>query len=555
MNRNLKVHSFLLVFWITTGLILRLIHLGSKPIWSDEFATLVFSLGHGFRGIPLDQLIELETLLTPLRLDSGIHLRAVSEHLFTESNHPPVYFMLTHLWVKLFSNSGEFVSIWGARSLSTILGTVSIPMMFGLGWIGFYSLTVGQFAAALMAVSPFGVYLAQEARHYTLAMLLIMASLMCLMIALREVQQQKSLPSWFVLLWIGINTLGIAVHFFFGVVLGAIGLVTLWFWLLKLPRSPAWLGICQAAVGSMIGGLIWLPILFKISSSDDGLISWIFYGEPSQDFIEPLLRIFVWIVTMVVIFPVENQSLGLTLFSATGMLSLFGIGIYLIVQGQKYIPHFWDLPRQILIGTLLSILVIFLITTYGFRIDLTLASRYQFTYFPVVISLFSVYLSLVWQSPKNPQHLRKLVGLILIAGLFSSLMVINNLAYQKPDRSDLVAGAIAPTLSVTTPSLIATVYKNHEQIGEMMGIAWELKQLEPTRNQPQFLLAQKSGDPSIPVRTLNQVLSTISRPLNLWTVNFSAPQELEGQNCFQDEGSKSRVSGYYFRMYQCLPDN
>ena len=41
-------HPVLLLLWIGIGTIVRFAHLTAKPPWTDEFATLVFSLGHSF---------------------------------------------------------------------------------------------------------------------------------------------------------------------------------------------------------------------------------------------------------------------------------------------------------------------------------------------------------------------------------------------------------------------------------------------------------------------------------------------------------------------------
>ncbi|MEB3343344.1 hypothetical protein [Okeania sp.] len=117
---------------------------------------------------------------------------------------------------------------------------------------------------------------------------------------------------------------------------------------------------------------------------------------------------------------------------------------------------------------------------------------------------------------------------------------MNNLAYQTPDRSDLVASTIAKTLTSEIPTLIATVEKTHEQTGEMMSIAWELKKLIPIENYPMFLLANKSGDGNIPVNTLSQTLAQLPKPLNLWLVNFAAPFQPETQNCIFNPESKSK---------------
>jgi len=62
-------------------------------------------------------------------------------------------------------------------SAITKLFWVRLRFQLSLAWAGWFrSRLVGQIAAAMMAVSPYGIYLAQEARHYTLAILLIIAS-------------------------------------------------------------------------------------------------------------------------------------------------------------------------------------------------------------------------------------------------------------------------------------------------------------------------------------------------------------------------------------------
>ncbi len=151
-------HFVLLLVWLAIGTGLRFTHLASKPPWNDEFSTLVFSLGNSFRTVPLDRAIALDTLLMPLQPNPEAGIRAVIHHLMTDSTHPPVYFVLTHLWTKLFPIEDGLVSVWAARSLSAILGAASIPAIFGLGSLAFRSRLVGQMAAAMMAVSPYGIY-------------------------------------------------------------------------------------------------------------------------------------------------------------------------------------------------------------------------------------------------------------------------------------------------------------------------------------------------------------------------------------------------------------
>ncbi len=50
---------------------------------------------------------------------------------------------------------------------------------------------MGQLAAAMMATSPFGICLAQEARHYTLAILWVITSIGCLVIVINKIILNK----------------------------------------------------------------------------------------------------------------------------------------------------------------------------------------------------------------------------------------------------------------------------------------------------------------------------------------------------------------------------
>ncbi len=218
-------HPLLCLILFIIGLCLRLANLTGKSPWTDEFSTLVFSLGNSFLPVPLDQAIAPDILLQPLQPQPGANIVDVWAHLSSETNHPPLYFALAHWWMQLFPTQNGLVSLWGARSLAAIFGAASSPAIYALGWLTFRSRLVGHLAAAMMAISPFAIFLAQEARHYTLAILWVIASLACLVVVTRHIQNRSQLPIWIALSWVGINALGIATHYFFALTLCAEALV------------------------------------------------------------------------------------------------------------------------------------------------------------------------------------------------------------------------------------------------------------------------------------------------------------------------------------------
>lgn len=553
-----RSHLLLLLIWILLGAFLRFSHLAAKPPWADEWATLVFSLGNSFLTVPLENIISLDTLMQPLQLKDDLSLGDVVDNLLSESTHPPVYFVLTHLWIKLFSTQGGLVSITVARSLSALLGVMAIPAIFALSNLVAESLVFCQIAAALMAFSPYGVYLAQETRHYTLAILLIMASVACLLVAIKCLKKKQALPLKIVLFWIVINSLGVATHYFFALALVTEVLV-LGIWLIKnnkytpfsLQNSP-WRGISLAILGTVAGCSVWIWTWLNIPNNQ--LTDWTKHGNPlGSEFLEPIGRIIAWITTMILLLPIEGTSQWITVLSVIIVILVMFLLLKMAIQYFKTSAIF--LVRDVIYNYIISAIgLIFCFVYLGDR-DLTLAARFQFFYFPVVLILVAAILDYCWQK-KGSKQTKNIVIIVLAIAFCGSLSVVNNYAYQKPDRSDLVVPVIreAQQENPAIPVLIATVHKTHEQTGEMMGIAWEwLKQIDSKVTQPKFiLLHKKQNTPEQDVtNSLRQQLAKLDRPFDIWVVNFSVPTGLKSQNCLADLDYKRRVSGYRYRLFHC----
>ena len=543
------VHLVLLLLWIILGASLRFALLDSKPPWNDELATLVFSLGNSFRSLPLNQPIALETLLAPLQPNPVHTIGDVINRLMTESTHPPVYFMLTHLWLKLFPTDGGLVSVWTARSLSALFGVAAIPAMFGLGWLIFRSHWAGQAAAALIAVSPYGIYLAQEARHYTLAVLVIIASLSCWTMGIRLLTVKTPLSSELCFAWIGINSLGVAVHYFYGLVLGAEAIVLAGFGVSAFRKrelgSPIWLRLYAVAIGTLSGALVWLPAWQRVS--DNQLTEWIYDKTFLASWINPIARLVGWMLTMLTVLPVEGVSTGIAIASA---LIMFAYAVWLCWLARQGLKTILSYPVRLTVRAIgrvgAAALGLILCLTYEFHADLTIAARYQFIYFPVLVVLVggSVGLHLA------DRRFRLAIGLLLLP-LLGSLTVVNNFAYQKPDRPDQLVPIIRATSQV--PVLIATAHQTHEQTRELMGLALEYRRqvganLAPT---PQFLLAHLEPNSNTAVEVLQQVAAQSPRPFDLWTVNFLPTVQPVINTCTLDSIDRLKMHGYDYRLYHC----
>lgn len=557
-------HPLLLLVWVLVGAGLRFTHLAAKPLWSDEISTLVFSLGNSVRALPLDQAIDLNRLLLPLQPHPTATLGDVIRYLTTESNHPPAYFLLNHLWLKLFPVQDGLVSVWAARSLPVLFGIMAIPASFGLGWVAFRSRLVGQLAAMLMAVSPFGIYLAQEVRHYTLAILLMIASLSCLVVAVRGLVDRTPISLPLCLVWIVVNGCGIAVHFFVALTLAAEALVLLSLagWQLATQRRlhPTWWRIGAVFAATAIGGLVWLPTWQNIP--DSGLTKWIYKSDPVNKWLGSPLRLVVWLVSMVTLLPVESRQLPVAIVSAILLISFLIWLLPTLIPALRRLSQSFPASMLALGGFGLAAIGLFLAIAYGIGADLTVAARYHFVYFPAVIVLLGAALAVCWQpslltteAERSPQldsmkskfKGKQIVVGVALMGAISGGLVVTNQVFQKPHRADLLAAEISQTSPV--PVLVAMTNGNDLRFREMIALGYEFNRnpLAATLT-PRFLLATVRPDPAMAIVTLERTIAQLPLPLDVWTVNYT-PDQVRG--CQIDRQHSASVNGYKYRRFRC----
>ncbi len=437
-------HPLLLVVWIAIGAGLRFTQLAGKSPWTDEFATLVFSLGNTYQTVPLDQAISLETLLQPLQPNNSAGASVVIHHLVTEDHHPPLYFVLAHWWMQLFPTSDEYISLWVARSLPALFGVISIPAVYGLGFLAFHSRLVAQLAAAMMAVSPYGIFLTQEARHYALGILWVIASLCCLVVAVQHLKRHRPLPIGVALCWVVVNSLGMATHYFFSLTLCAEAIALIGFGILggrfipglrkflpvasdphrsfseeepQTPQSPVstsrsyWGRIFAVAAGTLVGCLVWIPVWQ--ASHDSQMTQWIMTGASPTGrnwvlhtlltLINPIFQSLAAWITMVSLLPVEASALPVVIASGAVMIGFFLWALPIFYRGLKAQLEQPEtrLATGVLGGFVLGAIAIFFSITYFLRTDLTRGARYNFVYFPAVIVLLGAAIAISWNSSER----------------------------------------------------------------------------------------------------------------------------------------------------------
>ena len=168
-------------------------------VWILAFAV---TLGAAVRLASLDhQSFDHDEAVTAGRvLAPGI--RDTLEVVRDGERSPPLYYLVAWLWSKPFG-TGEI----GLRSLTALIGGLTVPVAW---WAGreLASPRAGLLAAAFVAVNPCLVWYSQEARSYSLLVLLTAIAIAALACALRR---SETRGIW---IWTGASALALCSHYF-----------------------------------------------------------------------------------------------------------------------------------------------------------------------------------------------------------------------------------------------------------------------------------------------------------------------------------------------------
>jgi uncharacterized membrane protein len=144
-GRTISKYNVALLVIILIGLFLRVYDLGTQSIWYDESSSV--------------WIAKMSFLSQVVQATRSFELA------------PPLYFIILHYWIALFGTSEVAL-----RSLSALFGVLAIPVIYVLGRRLFND-EVGLLAALILALSSFNIWYSQEARMYSLMVLLALLSM------------------------------------------------------------------------------------------------------------------------------------------------------------------------------------------------------------------------------------------------------------------------------------------------------------------------------------------------------------------------------------------
>jgi uncharacterized membrane protein len=236
----------------------------------------------------------------------------------------PLYFVATRFWVQLF---GDSVAV--TRSMSAVFSLLALPCMYWLCLELFESSLTAWLAVSLLAISPFQLVYAQEARPYSLFVSIILVSSAALLRGMRL----KSNSSWAI--YAVTVALGFYTHLLFVLVVLGHGIYVAI--LEKLRFNKTVIGYFLAASAGFIALSPWAVVYLINSPNVSNKTEWLYKKTPFSDLAKN------WVLN------ISRQ--------------FFDVGVYS------------DLPRLYFLLTIPVILIILIIVGYSFYLLLSQTER------------------------------------------------------------------------------------------------------------------------------------------------------------------------------------
>lgn len=430
--------AFLIALFLSLGVLFRGINLDQKVFWVDEVATVVRAAGYT-RSEVIAQLADGRphtpaALLSYQQLAANRTLADTIHALARSPEHAPLYFLLSRFWMQIWGSS-----VTAVRSLSVLSSLLTLPCVYWFCQVLFGSVHVSRVAVLLMAVSPFFVAYAQEARPYSLWMLTVVVCSGTLLQAIRL----QTTRSW------AVYTLALTVSLYTSL-LSALLAVGQGIYLVQVSQSAS----LRRFLGSAgVAAMAFLPWVWVIGQHWDTLganTTWM------RTALNPLVMLAIWLYSFAVLFfdvPVVAQ----------GWVAVAQAGIAASVLAMVGCAIYWLRKRPDQLGFLLIALCL-PIPTALILLDLIFQGQASATTRYLMPSQFGVliatagFLALPLARPVSQQfkQVRQiLLTFLILLSLVSGLGNLNRSPDYQKDRNRANPAIAAIINQSTQPILLA----------------------------------------------------------------------------------------------------
>ena len=436
---------------IVLGIFFRITNIGEKIYTVDEVRGILRASGYTSQELVAEVSIGNPITAASLQMyqlpTDQRRLSDAVNALKGNPEHPPLYYLLARFCMQLFTSSTA------ARGLAALMGILALLSMYWLCLELFQSADIAWIGAGLMAISPFHVLLASEARQYTLWGLLATGSSAFLLRALRS---NRPGP------WVGYGvavTLGLYTHLFFVWIILSQGLYVLILEKFKLTQR-----VWRYMATLLLCGLAFVPWVTVILGNLDRLAETTKWASRYNTGL--LDRLAFWLTNIAIGFVDFNGSVGLKNPIVYLVLALVFSCIYLLC---RYTPWQVWLFVLLLMGVTALGQIVPDLMLGGRR---SLLSRYSLTSYiglemAVAFGIYHTWQRILQRDPPPSQqrffksgvlsknfHALHRCGtvLIVILGIISSGLVSQSLDWGKGSSS--LNLAIAPIVNAAPAPLV-----------------------------------------------------------------------------------------------------
>lgn len=247
--------QLLVVILLVFGVFFRFVNLDQKLYWFDEVYTSLRIAGYTATEVVQEVFNGQEIGPQDLKKYQSVSIKrglpdTVRSLVLEDPHQTPLYYLIARWWAQWFGDS-----VTSLRSLSALISLLAFPCIYWLCIELFNSSTVGKVAVALIAVSPFHVLYAQEARPYALWTVAILLSSAALLRALR-IQTNLAWGAYAATVILGVYS-----HLFFLLVM-----VSYIIYIFVTKEARFGKNIVNYLFASLLGLVAFAPWLFVINS-------------------------------------------------------------------------------------------------------------------------------------------------------------------------------------------------------------------------------------------------------------------------------------------------
>lgn len=312
--------QILLITVLLLGIVLRFVNLSHKPYDTDEVRGVLRASGYTSQEfIDLTYTGAVFSVPELLNYQKPTGERTVGDALQAlrgNPEHPPLYYLSMRFWMQLWN------ATLGSRVWSAVLGVLVLPAAYWFCLELFESPLVGWITMALLAVSPFQLLYAQQARQYSLWVMAIFLACAALLRAMKS----NTVKDWGI--YGATLALGFYTHLFFvWVGLGHAIYVAMTEELWKRRMSKAIVQYALASIAAIVAFSPWILVFLTSRDRTENTTRWV------SSFNTGILnRIEYWVHNLGLIFMDFNQDVNWRNPLPLLFVVLLGYAVYVLCR-------------------------------------------------------------------------------------------------------------------------------------------------------------------------------------------------------------------------------